>query len=44
MKESRVCGLLSILIQVFNRLVPSCPIVFITHVATSCYTPTGVDC
>ena len=33
MKESRARGLLSIPIQGFNRLVQSCPIVFITHVA-----------
>ena len=32
MKESRARGLLSIPIQGFNRLVQSCPIVFITHV------------
>ena len=32
MKERRVLGLLSIPIQGFNRLVWSCPIIFITHV------------
>ena len=33
MKESRARGPLSIPIQGFNRLVQSCSIVFITHVA-----------
>ena len=32
MKESRVRGLLPIPMQGFNRLVWSCPIVFVTHV------------
>ena len=32
MKQSRARGLLSIPIQGFNRLVQSCPILFITHV------------